>query len=99
MKDRTIEQIKIENLMSEIERLKEELNSIANAKATLKRYGYFTDNLWSTFDVTDRHDCDGDKAQEVLSKALNNDYTMEQIWLAIESACDDLGIKVKVINN
>jgi hypothetical protein len=96
MSERATAQIEIDYLRGEIKKLKEQLTNEVFAKATLRKRGYFVDNLWSTYDVTDRYDCDKDKAQEVLNKALTNDYTMQQIWLAIDDACDALSIKKNV---
>jgi hypothetical protein len=68
---------------------------IEQAKAILKQYGYFVDNLWSVSDVTDRYDCTDKKAQEVLNKALTNESVVEQILFAIDDECDDDGIELK----
>jgi hypothetical protein len=67
---------------------------VEQAKAILEQHGYYVDNLWSKFDVTDRYECTDDQAQRVLGLALKNDYTMEQTWLAIDDACDILKIKL-----
>ena len=68
---------------------------IEQAKAILKQHGYFVDNLWSVSDVTDRYECTDEKAQEVLNKALTNEWVMEQIWFSIDDACDSLKIELK----
>ena len=68
---------------------------IEQAKAILKQHGYFVDNLWSTQDVTDRYECTDEKAQEVLNKALTNEWVMEQIWFSIDDTCDSLEIELK----
>ena len=95
MSERATAQIEIDYLRGEMKKLKEQLTNEVFAKATLRKRGYFVDNLWSTYDVTDRYDCDKDKAQEVLNSALTNDYTMQQIWLAIDDACESLSIQKK----
>ena len=56
---------------------------IFEAKKFLEKEGYFVDNLWSVQDVMLNYDCTEEEAQEVLSKALQNEATMEQIWFAI----------------
>lgn len=56
---------------------------IYEAKKFLEKEGYFVDNLWSVQDVMLNYDCTEEEAQEVLSKALQNEATMEQIWFAI----------------
>lgn len=68
---------------------------VEKAKAVLKQYGYFVDNLWSTQDVTYRYECTEEQAQEVLDTALNNEATREQIFYAIGDACDYLNIELK----
>ena len=61
----------------------------------LEDEGYFTANLWHVDDVMNTYDCDEETAQEVLSTALENDTTMEQIWLAIIYAADYHNLKRK----
>jgi hypothetical protein len=50
---------------------------LSKAKETLKRYGYFVDNLWCTDDVVLRYQCSEEDAQGVLLDALTNEATME----------------------
>jgi len=69
------------------------MNKIEQAKQVLREAGYFTDNLWSVKDVMDNYKCNEEQAQEILSKALTNDATMEQIWLAIAIEADILGFE------
>lgn len=57
---------------------------IEKAKALLKSNGYQVDNLWCVDDVKSKFKCTDEEAQHVLYKALTNDATMEQIWLAID---------------
>lgn len=66
---------------------------IEQAKAILRQHGYFVDNLWNVEDVTQKYKCTEEQAQKVLGIALMNDYTMEQIKLAIDEACDMLKIE------
>lgn len=56
---------------------------IESAKAVLQEAGYFTRNLWHVDDVKGIFECTEEQAQDVLNRALTNDATMEQIWLAI----------------
>jgi hypothetical protein len=56
---------------------------IYEAKQVLKKEGYFVDNLWSVSDVQGNYECTDEQAQKVLSAALQNEATMEQIWFAI----------------
>jgi hypothetical protein len=74
--------------------MENKLTEIEQAKAILKQHGYFVDNLWSKFDVTDRYKCTDEQAQEVLNTALTNNATMEQVWYAIDDACDSLNIEL-----
>lgn len=67
---------------------------IEQAKAILRQYGYFVDNLWNVEDVTQNYKCTEEQAQKVLRIALMNDYTMEQVNLAIDDACDMLKIEL-----
>ena len=56
---------------------------IDQAKKVLKDNGYFIDNLWQIEDVKSIFKCNEDEAQEVLTQALQNEATMNQIWFAI----------------
>jgi len=58
-------------------------NEVKQAKETLKKNGYFTDNLWSIEDVKDVFDCSDEEAKDVLRDALTNEGTMHHIWSAI----------------
>ena len=60
------------------------------AKELLKSKGYYVGNLWSVDDVHSRHECTNEVAQEILHKALNNEATMEQIWLAIDICAEQI---------
>lgn len=57
-------------------------------KDELERRGFFTGNLWSVEDVKSRFLVSDGEAQDVLYKALTNEATMEQIWLAIDDCSD-----------
>jgi hypothetical protein len=59
------------------------------AKSILRENGYFVDNLWSVEDVQHKFVCDDETAQDVLYRALTNEATYEQIWLAIEYTAED----------
>ena len=85
--------LEIDFLRDEVKRLKEKLNDGATARALLRSKGYFVENLWYVDDVMQNYDCSKDKAYEVLQKAITNEATMQQIWLAIDDACDYLEIK------
>jgi hypothetical protein len=59
------------------------------AKTILRENGYFVDNLWSIEDVKSKYVCDDETAQDVLYRALTNEATYEQIWLAIDFTSED----------
>jgi len=86
-------QIEIDYLRDEVAKLKEQLKDEAKARALLRSKGFFVDNLWSVDDVLPNYNCNRGKAYEIIQKAMTNEATMEQIWLAIDDACDYLEIK------
>lgn len=86
-------QIEIDFLRDEVKRLREALEDVSVVRELLKRNGYYVNNLWTTGDVTQNYDCSEEVAYEVLDRAMHNDATMEQIFLAIDDVCDDLEIK------
>ena len=85
--------LEIEILRDQLREAKIKLKDVLEARALLKKNGYFTENLWTTDDVTQNYDCTQEQAQQVLEMALTNDATMEQIFLAIDDACETLEIK------
>ena len=85
--------LEIDFLRDEVKRLKEKLNDGATARALLRSKGYFVENLGCVDDVMQNYDCSKEQAYDVLSSAMTNDATMEQIFLAIDYKCEDLEIK------
>ncbi len=75
--------------------MENKLTEIEQAKAILKQYGYFVDNLWSFQEVTDRYECTDEQAYDILDTAITNEATIEQIFYAISDACDNEGIELK----
>ena len=70
--------------------------AVEKAKAVLREYGYFVDNLWHVDDVKLRYNCDDDEqAQDILNGALTNDATMEEIWFAIDMVATDDGLELR----
>lgn len=57
---------------------------IEQAKAILKKHGYQVDNLWHIDDAKSKFNLSDDDAYDLVYRALTNDATMEQIWLAID---------------
>ena len=58
----------------------ETIKQIEDAKALLKKHGYFTDNLWCVDDVKMCYDVDDETAQEILNDTLTHERTMSDIW-------------------
>lgn len=85
--------LEIDHLRGELNKAREKLKDVFEARALLKKKGYFTDNLWTTDDVTENYNCTQEQAQQVLEMALTNTATIEQIWYAIDDACDTLEIR------
>lgn len=72
--------------------------STQDLRNELELRGYQTNNLWHIEDVTLKYDCESEVAQEVLIKALNNEATIEQVYLAIDIVADEL-FNLKLKNN
>ena len=66
-----------------------------NAKAFLKTKGYYTENLWCLDDVMQNYHCTEEEAYLVLHKAMTNEATIEQIFLAIDDMADYLSLRKK----
>lgn len=64
--------------------------TIAQAMFTLKQAGYFVDNLWHIQDVYNVADgnIQKDQAMQVLSMALTNEVTTDQVWHSIKISID-----------
>lgn len=71
--------------------------NIHEAKQALREAGYFVDNLWHIHDVYNVADgnIQKDQAMQVLSMALTNEATMDQIWMSIQIATEILTDKTK----
>lgn len=70
--------------------------STQDLRNELELRGYQTDNLWHIEDVMLKYDCESEVAQEVLIKALNNEATIEQVYLAIDIVADEVfNLKLK----
>jgi hypothetical protein len=70
--------------------------TIEDAKKILEKNGYFVANLWHVDDVTAwAYECDEDTAQEILYKALTNEYVMQSVWDAIDYVAEDLNLERK----
>lgn len=71
--------------------------TVAQAMLTLREAGYFVDSLWHIHDVYNVADgnIQKDQAMQVLSMALTNEVTMDQIWHSIKISIDLLTDKIK----
>ncbi len=69
--------------------------NIHEAKQALREAGYFVDNLWHVDDVKNATEVSlsTEQAMQVLSMALTNNDTTNQIWLAIKISIDILNEK------
>jgi hypothetical protein len=84
--------LEIDYLRGQLIEAKKKMKDVLEARALLRSKGYFVDNLWTTDDVTENYNCTQEQAHQVLEMALTNEATMQQIWLAIDDACDTLEI-------
>jgi hypothetical protein len=69
--------------------------SIEDAKKILENNGYFVTNMWHISDVMGFYQCDEDTAQEILYKALTNEYVIQSVWYAIDYLAEDLNLERK----
>jgi hypothetical protein len=69
--------------------------SIEDAKKILESNGYFVANLWHISDAMEYYQCDEDTAQDILYKALTNEYVMQSIWDAIDYVAEYLNLERK----
>lgn len=99
MSERATAQIEIDYLRDQLKQALEKLKDVTHARALLEKKGYFVGNLWQVNDVRENYNCTEKEAQQVLNMALTNAATVEQIWYAIDDACDSLTIKPKENEN
>jgi hypothetical protein len=77
-----------------LEYAKENLG-IDEAKQILQNNGYFVANMWHISDAMEFYQCDEDTAQDILYKALTNEYVMQSVWDAIDYVAEDLNLERK----
>lgn len=68
------EKYKIETLTAVLNVLEPptpELSETEAAKQVLRKAGYHVDSLWHVQDITNRYECDADKAYEILTEVLD----------------------------
>ena len=70
--------------------------STQDLRNELELRGYQIDNLWHIEDVMQNYDCESEVAQEILIKALNNEATIQQVYLAIDIVAEEVfNLKLK----
>lgn len=87
------EKSKIETLSAVLDVLqpsKPHPSEIQEARETLRRAGYHTDSLWHVQDITDRYECDEDKAYEILTEVIDTN---------IDSIFDSIHHQAKYYHN
>lgn len=85
--------LEIDYLRGQLNEANAKLKDVKIARELLRKKGYFVDNLWHVDDVLQNYSCSKEVAMEVLEKALINEATMEQVWLAIDDVADAMAIK------
>jgi len=81
----------IKNVNTEILEQELEIRNLDDEvlKRELERRGYQTYNLWHIDDVKLRYKCDDDTAMDVIIDALDNECTIEQVYMAIDIIADE----------
>jgi hypothetical protein len=70
--------------------------TIEEAKKFLEEQGYYTECLWSIYDVQLGYECSDEEALKILDKAISCESTYDQIWFNIEYEAMDRGLKPAV---
>lgn len=86
--------LEINYLREQLDAMRKKLVDRQTLKGNLKKMGYYTDNLWCTVDVTDNYSCSEEDAQIILNIALKNAAVVDQIFLAIDFAAEEI-LKLK----
>ena len=70
---------------------------VNEAKEFLKSKGFYVDNLWHIEDVKDirPNNLTDEQAYEILDKAMNNEYLMNETWETIDITYNDLYKTIK----
>lgn len=88
-------QLEIDYLRDQLKQAKQQMRDVLFARDVLNKRGYAVANLWHVDDVTTQYECTEAQAQDILHKALTNDYTMSTIWEAIDVIAIDLNLTKK----
>lgn len=94
MTERASAQVEIDFLRTELNKAKAKLQDTEHAKQLLASRGYSADNLWHVEDVTQNYDCSNDVAYDILTRALRDEYVIEQIFEAIDKVATALEVKI-----
>lgn len=84
--------LEIDYLRGQLNEANAKLKDEKVARELLRKKGYYVENLWHVDDVLQNYSCSKEVAQEVLERALKNEATMEQVWLAIDDVADAMEI-------
>lgn len=72
------------------------MNEINKAKQVLREAGYYVDKLWSIDDVRDDdNELTDEQKMQALDMAFDNEYTIEQIFYAIDVSVEIITEKIK----
>jgi len=72
------------------------MNEINKAKQVLREAGYYVDKLWSIQDVRDdNNELTDEQKMHALDMAFINEYTIEQIFYAIDVSVEIITEKIK----
>jgi hypothetical protein len=67
--------------------------TIQEAKDFLRSLGFYTECLWTTYDVTSSYECSEEEALSILDKACNSEDVTERIYETITSIASHRGLK------
>ena len=67
--------------------------TIEEAKDFLRSLGFYTESLWTTYDVTSTYECTEEEALDILDKACNSEDVTERIFETIASIASHRGLK------
>jgi len=66
-----------------------------SAREFLSFLGFYTENLWSIDDVQTLYECSDEQAHNLLHNAMQNEATIDQVWLSIKTRAEGQGFTKK----
>jgi hypothetical protein len=69
--------------------------TVQQAIEVLRMNGYYVDNMWHRWDVTEKFHCTADQADEILNSVLNSESICEHIQQRIFSEGDEMELELK----